>query len=406
MEKIITKRWIYIVGALLAFVYFWGAKNMYFHQDDLDWFILANQPLSGVLQAPIGDHVNYLWRILLSLEWNLFGLQFAPYLLVSLLLHGGVIWLLYKITYETTKRKDLSVMAAIIFAINTNWTEIILWISGQTISITVFFVLLAMYSHLRKRGQGITLLLSGMTSALALGLPLAHFLTYGFDFAKKRFTRSVVYSVATLALVGLVYFFKGTDGTKIAYSLDWVIQVAEVATLMLVNTVVGRLFIPFDRYEIVRIILVLVGGTVLIWKQRSNLRTLRSDKWSRFLILQLIFYNLIVAAGRAQFGVGIMRAERYGYLGLSLVLLIVARVLRKTTLSQWVWWIVLVLVGLQTVGFYRRANDYIVRPQQLKQLIEQVRSGEDKSEGDVYLPHFVLNDERLKYSDLYMLRIR
>lgn len=396
MEKIITKYWIYIVGVMLIGTYFWGANNMYFHQDDLDWFILANRPFTQVLQAPIGDHINYLWRILLSIEWNLFGLNFAPYLVVSLLLHGGVIWLLYKIAYETTKRRDLSAIAATLFAINTNWTEIVLWISGQTISITVLFVLMAMRSVWNKRGELMWLLLTSWTSALAIGVIGASTLV----FKKLRWS-----GLITLILLGLIYKLWGTDGTQIAYSFDWAIKVVEVATLMLVNTVMGRLIIPFDRYEILRIAIVLVGGVVLIWKYRNRVFELWSDKWSRFLIIQLILYNLIVAAGRAQFGVGIMRAERYAYLGLALVLLIAARILRNTKISLLVW-IVPILVGLQIVGFYRRGSDYIVRPQQLKQLVDQVKSGEDKSEGDKYLPHFVLNDDRLKYSDLYKLMKR
>ncbi len=396
MEKIIRKYWIHVVGVMLMGVYFWGAKNMYFHQDDLDWFILANRPFLEVLQAPIGDHVNYLWRILLSIEWNLFGLNFVPYLAVSLFLHGGVICLLYKIAYETTKRRDLSVIVATLFAINTNWTEIILWISGQTISITVLFVLLAMRSIWNKKREYVWLLLSSWTSALAIGVVAASIVV----FKKLRWSGVII-----LFTLGLIYKLWGSDGTRIAYSLDWAIKVAEVATLMLVNTVIGRLIIPFDKYEMLRIGLVVAGGIFLLWKYRSKLSELWSDKWSRFLILQLIFYNLIVSAGRAQFGVGIMRAERYAYLGLALILLIGASILRNAKLDKW-GWMVPVLVGLQIVGFYRRANDYIVRPQQLKQLIDQVKRGQDRSVGDKYLPHFVLNDERLKYSDLYKLMKR
>lgn len=405
MEKIINKGWTYIISFMLLSVYFWGAKNMYFHQDDLDWFILANQPILEVLQAPIGDHVNYLWRLLLSIEWNLFRLTFAPYLMVSLLLHGGVICLLYKIAYETTKRKDLSAITVVFFALNTNWTEIILWISGQTISITVLLILLAMYCYLRKKGQVITMMLSGITSALSLGLPIASLLTYGYDFAKKRLSKVGISAVVTLLMVGCFYFFKGTDGTDIAYSLDWAIKVAEVATLMTVNTVIGRLLIPFDTYEMLRIGLVVGGGVMVLWKYRSRLSELWSDTWVRFLLIQLFFYNLIVAAGRAQFGVGIMRAERYSYLGLALFLLIMVRLLRNTKISKWAW-VVPAIVALQVIGFCRRATDYIERPQQLKQLMYQVENGEDTSHPDKYLPRFVLNDERLKYGDLYGLMER
>ena len=388
-----SKGWVYIVGLLVVGVYFWGAKNMYFHQDDLDWFILANRPTLDVMQAPIGDHVNYLWRILLSIEWNLFGFNFAPYLAVSLLLHILVIGLLYKITSETTKRKDLAAMVAIIFALNTNWTEIILWTSGQTISITALFVLLAMSAIWNKKGEFVWLLLSSWTSALSIGVVVASM----WVFKKLRWTGVII-----LAVLGLIYKIWSTDGTKIAYSFDWMLKVGEVAILMSVNTAIGRLLIPFDRYEIIRIVLVIVIGSILIWKYPIKLREIWSDKWSRFLIIQLAFYNLIVAAGRAQFGVGIMRAERYAYLGLALVLLIGVRILRNAKIGRWIW-VVPILLSLQIIGFYRRADDYIVRPQHLRELVKMIENGEDKSERGEYLPHFVLNDQRLKYGDLYSL---
>jgi hypothetical protein len=60
-------------------------------------------------------------------------------------------------------------------------------------------------------------------------------------------------------------------------------------------------------------------------------------------------------------------------------------------------------MGLQTIGFYLRAYDYILRPQQLRQLVDQIERGEDLSPPEHYLPHFVLHDERLKYRDLYSL---
>jgi|GEM_PF-2309488 len=405
MEKIIRKGWVYIIGVMLVLVYAWGVKNMYFHQDDLDWFILANKPFLQVLQAPIADHVNYLWRLLLSLEWNIFQLHFAPYLVVSLLLHTAVIWLLYKIAFETTKRRDLSGIVAIIFAINTNWTEIILWISGQTISITVFFVLLAMYAMLRKRGQMVTMLMSGITSALSLGLPIASLLVYGYDYDRRKLNRIGIVAIATLLIVICAYYFMGGDGTTIEYSLNWILKVGEVVFLMMINTVVGRTLIPFDKYEIWRIGIVITGAILLGLKYRSKFIEIWRDNWSRFLIFQLFFYNLIVAIGRAQYGVGIMRAERYAYLGLALTLLIIARTLRNTKINKLIW-ILAVLMIIQIVGFYRRAGDYIERPVKLKQLIIEIKRGDKHPDNDEYLPYFVLNDERLKYGDLYNLMKR
>lgn len=393
MSKIIEKYWWILAGVMLLVLYSYGYQNMYFHQDDLDWFLMAHKPFLQVMSAPIGDHVNYVFRLLLKLEWDLFHLYFPAYLLVSVAIHGTVVWLLYKLAKVTTGRADLAAYVALIFTINTNWTEVVLWMSGQTISITAMFVLLGMIAIWKKRWVTVALIVSSWTSALALGLLGACLFLY----KKMR-----VKVLGVIVVVGVIYFWKGTDGTKIAYSLDWAINVGMVWGLAIVNTVIGRLFIPFDRFEIMRIGIVCLLITHGAWRFRIKLLEIWKDNWSRFLIIQISVYYLIVAVGRAQYGVGIMRAERYAYLGLAILILLVVRVLRTTKIGKWVW-IVPVLVGLQIVGFYRRANDYIARPQQLKQLIDQVKSGEDRSEGNKYLPHFVLNDERLKYSDLMIL---
>jgi len=394
MEKIITKWWPLIVFGLLAGLFGYGYQNMYFHQDDLDWFIMANRPVLELMSAPIGDHVNYVWRLLLSLEWNTFHFNFPPYLVVSLAMHACVVGLLYKLARLSSGREDLAAMAAILFSINTNWTETLLWISGQTITITTLFVLLAMLSIWQKRGEGAFLLLASWTSALSLGLLGASLLVY----KKLR-----IKTMFVLVVLATIYKLWAMDGTKIEMSLSWLWQVGLVGVLAMINSVVGRLLIPFDRFELARIG---IAGWLMVyglWTMRGKLRDIWRDNWSRFLLIQIGLYYLIVAVGRAQYGVGIMRAERYVYLGLALFLLLTVRVLRDWKMDKWVW-VVGVVVGLQIAGLYTRANWYIERPQQLKTLVEEVKRADPSTiNGEDFLPHFVLNDERLGYGDLVRL---
>lgn len=393
MQKIIVRYfWVIILGILLS-IFAWGAHNMYFHQDDLDWFILANRPFGEMMRAPIGDHINYLWRVLLALEWREFGFVYWPYLLVSLTMHAGVITLLYQLAKETSGQKVLGMIAALLFAINTNWTETVLWISGQTISITVLFVLLAMMQVWRKRGEIGSIALACLTSALALGLPLATIIVH-----KKQRLKVVI----LLSLVAIIYLSRGGDGTNIALSALWIAQVGAVWVLIPINSVVGRLLIPFDRLELLRIGFVLSVLVYGLWRWRRMLGKVWSDVWSRFLLLQMAFYYLIVAVGRAQYGVGIMRAERYSYLGLALTLLLLARLLRGIRLGRWIW-VVSLIVVVQVASFYHRAKAYIARPQQLRALVESIRAHPESVEPGVYLPHYVLGDERLRYSDLLPL---
>ncbi len=388
-------RWsVLTVGLILVGLFWWGVQNAYFHQDDLDWFLLANRPLGEVLVYPIGDHVNYLFRLLINIEWNWFGFNFAPYLLVSVVMHGIVIWLIYLVARASSGRRDLAAIAAVLFSINTNWNETVLWISGQTISITAIFVLLAMLAIWNNKSQGLMLFLASWTSALSLGLLGA---TVVVD--KRLRWKAIV----ILMLVGLIYLFWGGDGTSLPSSVTWLSRVVVVAGLMVVNTVIGRLIIPFDQFELMRIGIVTALLLWGLWRWRSQLIAVWRDQWSRLLVVQIFFYNMVVAVGRAQFGIGIMRAERYSYIGLALLLLLAVRIFRKVKFGKWIW-VVPVIVILQIIGFDVRARAYIVRPQQLKILVRQLRQMRDEEiVMDAYLPKFVLNDDRLKYRDLLSL---
>lgn len=394
---------------LLLILFIYGYREMYFHQDDLNWFLLANQPYSKLITAPIGDHVDYIWRILLKLEWDSFNLYFPAYYFISVVIHAIVIWLIYKVAYLTSGRRDLASSAALIFTLNTNWTETVLWFSGQTISITVIFVLLAMIAIWKRQKEILMLFLACMTSALALGLPIAAMLVYGYTKTKKTFksvriTRVGLGVIISLLSVVAVYYFLSTDGTAIEFGLKWVYHVLIVWGLAMIHTVFGRLIIPFDFFEKVRIFLVVTAMLLGLYKWRDQVLLIWRDAWSRFLILQLWFYYLVVSIGRAQYGIGIMRAERYAYLGLALFLLLFVRILRKWKPGRWIW-VVPTLVVLQFFGLYVRAKDYVVKPQKLKALFEQVRQVKPGTiDPNSYLTDFVLSTgERFKYSDLMSL---
>ncbi|MFZ2200013.1 MAG: hypothetical protein WAV40_04450 [Microgenomates group bacterium] len=402
MQKIILKWWKVSIFLMLGAIYFWGVKNMYFHQDDLDWFMMANRPFWQVIAAPLSDHINYIFRVLLKVEWDNFHLFFPGYLAVSVLLHTGVIALLYQLVKLTTGRRDLAVYSALLFTINTNWTEVVLWSSGQTISISALFVLLALQSVWKAKNRSIWIFLSSFTSALALGMIPATLLTDGIDYKKRKLYRVGFAMILISAIVLLFYKFVATDGTQIEYSLAWGVRVIEVMVLGVVNTVIGRLVIPFDKYETIRIILVSLLLGYGLWRYRDKIFKLLKDKWSVFLLMQLFFYYLIVAIGRSQYGVGIMRAERYSYIGLALVLLLIARIIRNWQTRKWAW-IVPCLVILQMIGLYRRAQDYIVRPQLLRGVVQEVQKSRVNVNPESYLPYEILNDERLKYSDLIKL---
>ncbi len=403
MSKIMTRWWWMIVLFFLVSIFVYGYVKMYFHQDDLDWMLMVDKPFWHVIMAPLGDHIDYLFRLLFKVEWQLFGFSFPPYLFVSLALHGITIWLLYRLAYATSSRADLSAVAALFFTINTNLSEVVLWTSGQTISISALFVILAMWAMWEKKGIFATQILASWTSALALGLPIATFLSYGVNWERRCINR-IGWGVGVVMLhVAILYAWFATDGTHLLLSWRWLLQVIMVSILAIENSVIGRFFIPFDRFELIRIWIMGVGGVGVLYRFRTYWASVLKDTWSRFLILQLGFYYLIVAVGRAQYGIGIMRADRYGYLGLALVLLLLVRVLRNWKIGGWIW-LVPFFLCLQSVGFYTRARVYVLRPEGLREVVVHIEQLDTKTcYRDRYLPHFVFNGDHLKYSDLMNL---
>lgn len=400
MEKIITKYYLWIVALILFGVFIFGYINMYFHQDDLDWLIMANRPFWAVMAQPLSDHINYIFRVILKVQWDTFGFRFVPYFAVSILIHFANVLLLNKLVNITTGRKDLSTIVALIFTVNTNWTEIVLWFSGQTISITLTFILLAMIALYIQTYRSISVLFASLTSALALPLIPASLLVWGKG--KKGMTLFGRALILLSILVLLLYKYRALDGTRIDVSISWVIQVILVMGLGVINTVVGRLALPFDRFEIIRIIATTSILVFLMIKYREKVMQFLRENWNRFLVLQLLFYYLIVAVGRAQYGVGIMRAERYGYVGLALFLLIGARYMMQFKLRLSLW-VVGYLLIIQTIGFYHRANAYFVRPKQFREVVVELKNNVSGHKDDEFLPYSVLNDQRLRYIDIKSL---
>lgn len=402
MQKIIEKWWV-IAVIMLVVIYGYGYQKMFFHQDDLDWLILANKSWEGIISAPIGDHINYLWRLLLKAEWELFGLNFPAYLSVSVALHGINVWLLYQVA-RRIGNESWARMAALIMIVNTNWTETVLWMSGQTILITAILILLVNWARISKKWQLTTLALSSITSALALGTIAASGVIDGVNWQRKRLSRVGVGVGVIVGLVALIYLTVASDGTELAVSGNWAVQVMEVMGLAIMNTAVGRALIPFDRLEMVRIVGVGIATIGLGWKYRARLSEWKQDSWVRFLSVQILAYYLIVSLGRAQFGIGIMRAERYAYIGLALILLMVVRIVRIVRVKTWMIVGVLLIVILQSWGLWVRAEKYVERPKQMRILFEQIsEKGISAEQMGEYLPHFVLNDERLKYGDIKIL---
>ena len=373
---------------------------MWFHQDDLTWMRLAQHSWGEQLLIPVNEHINYLFRLMFKLEYELFGWNYGEYFAVSLMLHLITMVLVGKITTIVTNNRTWGRWAAIIFAVNTNWNETVFWISGQTIQISAVLGLFTIWLILRQAKWPMILLAmvaASVTSALVVWLPLV---TWAVWYRQRALSR-----VSVLVLVGIGLIYGKQGNLSVGESINWV-TVAITGGLMVINTLIGRLWWPWEVGEMGRIGVTTgaIIGWGIVWGKKWA-QWVKKNRQIIYLLVSLAAYYGIVAVGRAQYGIGIMRAERYAYLGLALFLPIAMWTLSQMKVKlQWVGGGAIIILMIQTAGLTDRMGRYVERPRQLKDLSQKIEQlDKTKCYRDDYFPNFVFGNETTTYSEYQSL---
>lgn len=368
---------------------------MWFHQDDLSWMKLAQLSWSEQFSTPVNEHINYLFRVMFRIEYINFGWNYGYYWVVSVLIHIGVILGIFNLTKILTNDKKLGLLAGLLFSINTNWNEVVMWVSGQTISITVLVVIWTIYWVFERKNYwkiGGAILLSSITSALAAWLPV---LLGPFYYKDKKILYPSILALSFMA--GVYLFFSSGVGGEIGHNI-W--QIVGVLSLGIINTVLGRLWWPFEIGEQYRIAITFILLLMILVKWgRQIFKTIYADKRILFLLVAVIVYYGFVAIGRAQYGIGMMRAERYAYMGLALLLPVIYRVAQELKFKlKLIVGMTLVLFVIQLFGFSERMKLYMIRPSQLKNFHNQILNlDKSKCYKNEVFPEFVFGNNNTYY---------
>ncbi len=408
----------YLVISLISLLLHFGLTSMYFHQDDLTYLINSNTNLLNLLTAPVNEHLHYTFTLLFKLQWQLFHLYFAPYFLISVVLHLLNLWLLWLIVKQLTKDSFLAWIAVLLFILNNNWNETILWISGQTITLSSFFVFFAIYRLLQLKEKPFSfkkllvfipiLTLPSLTSALGLWLPVVILPFYGLNFSKRKLNWIGVSSLLSLLTIFLFYSTQSSglnpDSQIPHFTFSTLITIVSITFLAPLSTALGSLFVPWDLFRTRAIILIFLTFSLLTTSHKKILSFLK-NKDNLFFLSCLFAYYLVIAVGRFQFGLGIAKANRYAYIGLFFLLILAARFLNQYThkpLKAKIILFSLFIILIQISGFYSRAIPYTTRPTQVRSMIEQLQTLTGCYQ-DGYLPDFVSPIPVSKYSDLLPL---
>jgi Flp pilus assembly protein TadD len=167
--------------------------------------------------AGVTNHYRPLMTLSYLLCYQVFGLLPFGFHLVNLVLHGGVVWLVFRLSARLFANRTLAFVAAALFALHPIHTESVAWVAGVTDLQLAFFYLLTFWLFLRLGDassgvQGILIMALSFSVTLfakepAVTLPLAaalyeHF--YRDDRASTSFRQKLA-RYAPLWILALAY---------------------------------------------------------------------------------------------------------------------------------------------------------------------------------------------------------
>lgn len=164
--RVFTSIWAVSIYFLIAtFMIFSRMLSDYFVADDFVWLRFVGdckkvlyqsgiercQPFAQTVLSYFTDSQNFFYRpgnkLYFYFMYSVFWLNNAAYHLMSLLLHFGVVVLIYLISEKILKSKIFGLFAAILFLVLSVHSETIFWISSTQHLIVAFTMMLSLYLY-------------------------------------------------------------------------------------------------------------------------------------------------------------------------------------------------------------------------------------------------------------------
>ena len=188
---------------LLPLAFYLRLISGFFQQDEwfsFSWFI-QHQGSLGYAWTPLVTHYNPLTVLVNHLFFSLWNMNYQAFLLVSLVLHGVVLVLVYLLAKEIFRKDWPALIAAFLFGAFAAYFQAVAWVvvSVSTQMATILGMLSVIFFWRRRLFVSLFLLvISLLFKEITLGLfPL--FLLWEFLFAKKEKT----YRRNSLIIVGV-----------------------------------------------------------------------------------------------------------------------------------------------------------------------------------------------------------
>ncbi len=113
------------------------------------WQFMTSDPSKAV-----GLYYRPMFNSLLIINYQLFGFSPFGWHLVSLLLHLGATFLVYRLVRAWGQSREVAALAALLFGVHPIHVESVAWVSGVPDPLATVFVLLALIFHERHMEEG------------------------------------------------------------------------------------------------------------------------------------------------------------------------------------------------------------------------------------------------------------
>lgn len=204
-----------IVAFLISFIVlvFWrNAFLNFFAQDDfifIDHF--SRNSLLVDIKNTFGEPTVTHWRPLHNFYFliagNLFGKNFWAYHLLTLSIHIGTSFLIFKIAQKIFGDKRLAFLSGFIYGIHPAHFVSIFWIAGNATLIGMFFLIASFYFYLA--GKKLPSLVSFFLAILASEAMIAGIGVYlVWDFVSGRKIKNILFYLLLSLVMGFVLFTK------------------------------------------------------------------------------------------------------------------------------------------------------------------------------------------------------
>lgn len=422
--KLIIHNYILLGTAIVALtiLFIYGTQKMYFHQDDVDTLVEVVNHWPGALFTTQNEHVVLFHRLFVRLEWELFRIYFPGYLFFSFLFHGLNLFLLGVIAKKVTKSSFAALVAVSLVAINSNWNEVIYWMTGQQQLLWTFFSLVSfLYTYTLWQQKKpfapiqyiyvcILSLLPGVNFGAGMAWPAILFILFGWRWKNKKLSITpigvtVIFSQIVLSVLYLYLVqnkIETHDSVAHWFNLFGIFRFVLVGVGM---SMVARALWPFDQIRTMVIMLILFTGGVILYLRTKPWKLLLQDKIVQSGILITLATYTIYALPRWHFGLWQAMAQRYVYMPMFFLVLALVVVLQKIKLLEHKKIIVFLCISfviLQTAGFFWRVEAWLVRPNQTRVLFEKIDALKPSDcINDDYLPTYINPFPFRRYSDIW-----